>query len=651
MNKKRKAGSFYFSRRKFIRNGGLAATGFMFAPDGILSANRLFSPDRISAIADTDVIRDKLRACSRAQMKGPVGRKLELSYTNRVFAQQAGELVEPFRHRNETHLWQTEFWGKWFTSAVLAYRYRPDPVMKKVLDDTVRDLISTQTPDGYIGNYKKENRLEQWDIWGRKYCLLGLLAHYDLTKDTNSLQASVKLTDHLIREINDKDGIIVNKGNYRGMAASSVLEPIVHLYRVTRNKRYLAFAEEIVRQWETPEGPRLISKADVSVSKRFPKPKTWYSYEQGQKAYEMMSCYEGLLELYRVTGKEMYKKAVELTWNNIREEEINIAGSGASVEMWFGGRTKQALPVEHFQETCVTVTWIKLCQQLFRLTGEAKYADAIEQSYYNALMSALNRDGSEWAKYTPLNGQRLPGSGQCGMKLNCCNANGPRGQFTLPFTAVMAMDGGISVNFYVAGSYQSETPSGKKITIIQKTDYPASGDIEINMLTDVPEEMALRFRIPEWSRETRLELNGNARADAVPGAFVEIKKLWSSKDRVSLQLDMRGRVAMRGAGHPFAAILRGPLVLARDSTFPGTDLGIVVRPVKDKNGNIPLTAAERPGEDFRLVYHAPFLPESYTETGPLQIAVPLCDYASAGNGKTNTGFQVWMPQLYDPREH
>ena len=91
-----------------------------------------------------------------------------------------------------------------------------------------------------------------------------------------------------------------------------------------------------MRQWETPDGPKLLSKANVDVSKRFPKPKSWYSWEQGQKAYEMMSCYEGLLKLYRITGKEEYKKAVEDTWESIRKNEINVAGSGASVEMWFG---------------------------------------------------------------------------------------------------------------------------------------------------------------------------------------------------------------------------------------------------------------------------------------------------------------------------
>ena len=42
------------------------------------------------------------------------------------------------------------------------------------------------------------------------------------------------------------------------------------------------------------------------------------------------------------------------------------------------------------QETCVTVTWMKLCHQLLRLTGDRVFADAIEQSFVNAYLGAFN---------------------------------------------------------------------------------------------------------------------------------------------------------------------------------------------------------------------------------------------------------------------
>jgi len=586
---------------------------------------------------------DKLIKADSETLRGFLGDRLMNSYTNRILEQDVDALVEPFRHREETSQWQSEFWGKWFTSAVLAYRYHPTPSLKAKLQEAVSGLIATQTPDGYIGNYAEKARLKEWDIWGRKYCMLGLLDYYDLTKDHKSLNAAKKLADHLIADLDKADGIIVTKGNYRGMAASSILEPICQLYRATKNKKYLIFAEKIVTQWERPDGPQLISKANVDVAKRFPKPVNWYSFEQGQKAYEMMSCYEGLLELYRITGKPEYKTAVEYTWQNIYSEEINLAGSGASSEMWFGGKDLQTNPIHHYQETCVTVTWIKLCHQLFRLTGEDKYADAAEQSFYNALLGSMSADGREWAKYTPLSGQRLPGSGQCGMDLNCCIASGPRALFNFPAHMVMKSEKGISINYYAAGTFKTTTPTGKMIEVTQQTRYPKEGSVKISLKLAKPETFAINLRIPYWSVKNRLLLNGRPIENVNPG-FHSVTRNWKDNDVIELELDMRGRVIYAGSKPAFAAILRGPILLARDESFKGIDMAAIVTP-GGKNGYVDLEQVKAVNSwmQFRLQFN----PESYKEAGDKPVFVDLCDYASAGNTGP-TSFKTWFPQLIDP---
>lgn len=596
-------------------------------------------------------IQDHFYAANHSVIKGRIGEKLDQSYENRILVQDIEHLIAPFRQRNESRMWQSEFWGKYTTSAVLAYKYRPEPAMLKTLQHAITGLISTQTPDGYIGNYSPEHRLEQWDIWGRKYSMLGLLDYHELTHDQASLAAAAKVADHLMKEIADRDGLIVNKGNYRGMAASSVLEPMVKLYRFTGKDKYLNFAKEIVRQWETPQGPNLISKADQDVSSRFPRPASWYSLEQGQKAYEMMSCYEGLLELYRITGEPSYRAAVEKTWQNIKDTEINVAGSGASEEMWFGGKQRQTLPVAHFQETCVTATWIKLNQQLLRLTGEVKYADEIEKSYYNALLGALNHNASEWAKYTPLNGRRLPGSGQCGMELNCCDASGPRGQFTLPLTTVMRTNDGLAVNFYVEGQYSLTTPKGKKVSLKQETGYPVSGTINLSLDLPQAEEMTLQLRIPAWSEINEAYVNDEPVTGIKAGEFIKIKRKWSAKDLVRVQLDMRGRVERHDTNGQFVAIFRGPMALSRDTRFGGPDLITVNRPVVDKAGYFELKpVANSTAENLWMHYKGKFVPESYMEVAADPIEIDLIDYASAGNGTESSAFAVWLPQLFSNRE-
>lgn len=605
----------------------------------------------ISQSVPIPAVNDQLYPSQSAQLNGYVGQKLDASYKNRIMAQDVERLVAPFRNRTETSCWQSEFWGKWFTSAILAYHYKPEPQLKKILDQAVDGLIATQTPDGYIGNYADDKHLAAWDIWGRKYCMLGLMSYYDLTKDKKSLIAASKVGDHLMKELKDRNALIVKMGNHRGMAASSVLEPICQLYSRTGDKKYLDFAQEIVRQWETPDGPQLISKASVNVADRFPKPAVnWYGPEQGQKAYEMMSCYEGLLELYRLTGKQEYKAAVEQTWESIRETEINVAGSGSSVECWFHGKEHQDHPIFHYQETCVTATWVKLSQQLLRLTGEAKYAEAIEQTYYNALLGSMTLDGSDWAKYTPLSGQRLEGGEQCHMGLNCCVASGPRGLFTFPLTTVMSGKQGLQVNFYAAGTYTLQTPGKQKVELIQETDYPVNGKIIIKVRLNKPEDMAIHLRIPEWSAQSSVVVNDQAVNNVNPGKNINVKRLWKSGDVIELTFDMRGRVVKMGDKEQYVAIMRGPVLLSRDARMPEPSLESVITPVTDKNGYIELEPVATKNPEMWMAFKASFMPESYAEGGSNPIPVMLCDYASAGNSKEgHPHFKVWLPQLLDPR--
>jgi len=616
----------------------------------IVLCSILFVKQADSQLVQSPVIKDQLYPSLSANLDGYIGDKLDLSYKNRILAQDANRLVTPFNNRTEASCWQSEFWGKWFTSAVLAYRYKPTAELKKVLDNAVAGLIASQTPDGYIGNYADDKHLGGWDIWGRKYCMLGLVAYYDLTNDKKALTAAGKEADFLIKELTDKNTLIVKKGAHRGMAASSVLEPICLLYSRTGEKRYLDFAEEIVGQWETLDGPQLISKSTVDVAKRWPVPDVWYGPEQGQKAYEMMSCYEGLLELYRLTGKEKFKEAVEKTWQNIHDTEINIAGSGSAMECWFGGKELQTIGVHHFQETCVTATWIKLSQQLLRLTGEAKYADAIEQAYYNALLGAMKPDGSAWAYYSPLSGYRVERAEQCNMGTNCCNASGPRGLFTLPLTAVMSGKDGLKVNFYADGIYNLQTPTKQKAEITQKTDYPVSGKISLKLKLPKSEELAVSLRVPEWSKKSGLTVNGESVPGVNAGEYTTIKRKWNSGDEITLDLDMRGRIVKLGKNPENIAVLRGPIVLARDTRLGGPVIDAWVTPVADKEGYINLELKDLNQQGIWMQFTVTGKSESLNIDNDKQGPLIFCDFSSGGNTyDEKSRFRVWLPQMLDPR--
>ena len=581
------------------------------------------------------------------KLSGYAGEKINTCISGSILAQDPKHLVEPFRHRNETRQWQTEFWGKWFTAAAGAYQYNRDPKIKAMLDEAVNGLLATQSPDGYIGNYAPGSHLQQWDIWGRKYCILGLLAYYEITKEKKVLVATRALADHLMREISVNGKDIDQLGNHRGMAASSVLEPMVKLYRFTNDKKYLQFCESIVDSWEKDNDPGLIAKAiaGVPVAKRFPVPKNWWDWEQGQKAYEMMSCYEGLLELYRVTGNSNYRKAVEAAAENILATEITITGSGSSMECWYGGHLTQTHPAVHTMETCVTVTWMKLCLQLLQTTGDVKWANEIERTFYNALLGSMTPDGSLWSKYSELSGYRHFGEDQCGMGMNCCTASGPRGMMVLPRFALMQNEKGPVLNLFTDGQYKFRSADKKEMSFSVTTKYPASPKVTIEIQSQEQTKFDFQIRIPSWSKDTRVEVNGQAQPVPPAGSYVSLQHSWEKGDRIDVVFDMRARIISSPGEKLFYAIEYGPLVLATDQRLEKQQDYEFLEPKTDTTGILPINIMSSPDKPFYFVAKVPFRTKAVFD-GDTEIT--FCDYASAGNTWSNeSAFRVWIPKLID----
>lgn len=594
---------------------------------------------------------DKISSASViTQLNGHLGEKIDLCINNRVKAQDADHLVEPFKLQNKKNQFHSEFWGKWITSAIGAYSYNKDPELLDIIKKTVADLIATQTPEGYIGSFAKEYHLQAWDIWGTKYVLLGLLDYYDISKDTKALKAATKVADNLLEELESSGKNITEFGSHNGMPSSSILEPIVKLYKVTGKNRYFNFAKSIVAQWETPEGPKLISKAlaGIDVAERSESPdRYWWYREHGSKAYEMMTCYEGLLELYRVTGEVLYLEAVKKSAQNIIDKEINIIGSGATLEMWYHGKENQIHPAFDVNETCVTVYWMKLCYDLLQITGDPLYADQIEKSTYNALLGALNPDATSFGYYMPLNGYKLPTHHQCNMNISCCLANGPRALVMLPEFAVMQGKNKIAVNLYCESESQVKLDGGTYVNLKQVTNYPETNSVSIEVSPNAVSDFAMLLRIPEWSNETMIAVNGEYQDSIESGTYKSISRAWKKGDIITIKFDFQGKISRIGQ---HMAITRGPIVLARDARFEDDAIGENAY-IKDKPQTIHLeknnSTPENTWMSFSTALQFGSFDQHYSDTR----VVNFCDFATAGNnwGKQDK-YVVWMDETFDGRD-
>ena len=324
-----------------------------------------------------------------------------------------------------------------------------------------------------------------------KYTMMGLLHYYDGLdpkdpKAQKALAAARRVCDYVIDQLgpNGKRGYhLWESGNWCGFASSSILEPVVWLYNRTNDKKYLDFATYLVKDMtEVESGPRLLDLAlrDISVADRNGygnKAETHGGYVMKRnrwKAYEMMSCYQGLIEYSEATGRTDLLEAAIKTCGQIIRDEINIAGGSASSEAWFHGAQKQHLPYTRLQETCVVTTWMRFVEKLLQVTGDPKYADELEKAFYNIYLASLNLGADEFAAYTPLNGYRSRGHHHCAMHTNCCNANGPRG-FLAFLRALFQTDGEAAIfNLYASSSESVYLPKLKeRVAFDIYTIYPA----------------------------------------------------------------------------------------------------------------------------------------------------------------------------------
>jgi len=80
--------------------------------------------------------------------------------------------------------------------------------------------------------------------------------------------------------------------------------------------------------------------------------------------------------------------------------------------------------------------------------------------------------------------------------------------------------------------------------------------------------MAMRLRIPAWTRAASLKVNGHAIDVApTPGSYLTLDRAWKAGDRIEMTLPMHLSVEAMPDDPKTQAFLHGPLVLAGDRRY------------------------------------------------------------------------------------
>jgi DUF1680 family protein len=200
-------------------------------------------------------------------------------------------------------------------------------------------------------------------------------------------------------------------------------------------------------------------------------------WETPQPRWESLHSLMGIVELYRITGRQQYRQAFERLWQSIRKGDRHNNGGFSSAEQ-AQGNPYHAGAIE----TCCTIAWTALCVEMLRLTGAPLAADELELTLFNSVIGMHSPTG-RWSTYsTPMDGLRrasqhdIAFQSREGMpEINCCSVNAPRGFGMLSDWAVMRQADALVVNWYGPCTIKTATPDGTDLTIVQETAYPFDG--------------------------------------------------------------------------------------------------------------------------------------------------------------------------------
>ncbi|HTB24976.1 MAG TPA: beta-L-arabinofuranosidase domain-containing protein [Puia sp.] len=557
---------------------------------------------------------------------GILGLRMEINLEKRLLEIDQETMLSGFLSRPGKQDWIGEHVGKYLETACNTWQYSHNPDLKKQMDHILMVLLSSQLADGYLGTYTPDKYWTSWDVWVHKYDLIGLIAYYKTFGYQPALDAAIKIGNLMVKTFGNNPGQldIISAGEHVGMAATSILDPMVELYRYTGESRYLEFTRYILRAYNQKNGPKIIQ--DLLLVKQVNK-------VADGKAYEMLSNLVGIIKLYKLTGEKDLLQPVIIAWNDIVNNRLYITGTSSSFEVFQGKDELPATIRDNIGEGCVTTTWIQLNYQLFTLTAEVKYMDQVEKSVYNHLLAAENPQTGCVSYYTSLMDKK-PYS----CDITCCLSSVPRGISLIPLFNY-GLKSGIPTFLLMESTEVKDsifTNNKQYIGLSVKgiSEFPTVGRIVYTVSPSRSSVFPVSFRVPGWTTRFTATVHGKKYSTADNG-YLTIEKLWEPGEKIIIDFDIPVKIIQGGHNYKdFIAFQRGPQILSADSSL---------------NHAYPLSISEKQlqnpkiklNEDPAALTAGWIGNQAYSFTVSNGSKLVLVPFADAGQSGSKT--QVWIP--------
>jgi uncharacterized protein len=493
------------------------------------------------------------------------------------------------------------FWdsdvAKWIEAASYSLATHPDPALDAQVDETIALLAAAQQADGYLNTFftvvKPGERWTDLRDAHELYCAGHLIeagvAHFESTGKRSLLDVVSRYADYI-------DTVFGREpGQKRGYCGHEEIElALVKLYRATGEQRYLQLAKYFVDERGTQPfyfdleaaargGPgyfeRHRSHGPLRTSREYNQAHLSVREQPEVVGHSVraMYLYSAMADLAGETGDESLRDACQRLWDHMRTRRMYLTGGLGSAALNEGFTSDYDLPNQTaYAETCAAIGLVFWAHRMVQLEGDGRYIDVLEQALYNGVLSGVSLDGTRFFYENPLesNGTvtRKPWFG-----VACCPPNLARLLASLGQYIYSVNDSALAVHLYVQGTANLSV-GGRTVTLRQQTDYPWSGAVRFTLTVAELTEFALCLRIPGWSRDAVVLVNGQPfdLEGQVTNGYVHIARRWSAGDTVELNLPMS---VERVYAHPqvaadagLVALQRGPLVYCFEEVDQSIDL-------------------------------------------------------------------------------
>jgi uncharacterized protein len=456
---------------------------------------------------------------------------------------------------------------KWTEAAGFALQSGDCPELRQLTEKIIHEIVAIQEPSGYINTYyagdrAKDRMQPQVQRWGHELYNLGhmtqgAIAFYRATGDRTLLDASIHYIDgYLLPNFGPGPD---KKPVFSGHPEIELA--LVELYRTTGEKRYLDFAGYILQG-----DARIKIPKDGYVYHFCGVPFTSRTHLEGHAVRAMYACC-GATDYYLETGDPTYWKTLNVLWEDLVKRQMYVTGGvGARSDGEAFGDPYELPNFTAYGESCAAIGNMMWNWRMLAATGEAKYADVIERALYNGINSGMSLDGTLYCYRNPL-GFDPAGGDQIRnpwYDTTCCPPNLERTFASLPGYFYSTSKDGLYLHLYDNSKLDWRLEDGTALQVVQKTNYPWDGDVEITVTPAKTTEFSLFLRIPAWCDAAQVAVNGQPVSGATPGQYLALRRSWAQGDVVKVQFAMSPQIIEANPrvvdDYGRAAVQRGPLV-------------------------------------------------------------------------------------------